>query len=107
MTLILICDMILVKMMMMLMIHYYFCTQGGNLAQFNLLQIKTVSYVLQTKNVSTKCICLILENMICRSFKLNVSFAIIQSTPFIVDIGGTLSQCPHQRGPVIAEVYFI
>ena len=38
MTLILICDMILMKMMMMLMIHYYFCTQGGHLAQFNLLQ---------------------------------------------------------------------
>ena len=53
MTLILICDIILVKMMM-LMIHYYFCTQGGHLAQFNLLQIKTVCYVLQTKKLFQK-----------------------------------------------------
>ena len=45
--------------------------------------------------------------MICRSFKFNVAFAIIQSTPFMVDTVGTLSQCPHQQGLVIAEVYFI
>ena len=67
---------------------------------------KTVCHVLQTKNFSRKCICLILENMICRSFKFNVSFSIIQSTSFIADTGGTLSQCPHYRTPVMAEDWF-
>ena len=105
MTLILICDMILVKIMMMLllmmMMLLLFLAAGRSFGSVQLITKPCTTSCRQ--KTFRKCICLILENMICRSFKFNVSFSITQSTPFIADTGGTLSQCPHYRTPVIAE----
>ena len=57
------------------------------MAQFNLLQNRVLRPA--DKKLSRKCICSILENIICRLFKFNVSFSITQSTLFIADTGLT------------------
>ena len=88
MTLIVTCDMIFVN-------HDVIAISGLRAVIWLSSTYQTGDYVLKTKNVSRKCICLILENMICRSFKFNVFFSIKQSTSFIADTVGTLSQCPH------------